>query len=59
LRVGLHTVDARSELSAFLRGDAMAGGRALELLDAIEQDLETAHAIVRNLTSEDEPWTRL
>ena len=37
----------------------MAGSRAVKLLDAIEQDLETARAIVRDLTNEDEPWTRL
>jgi hypothetical protein len=59
LRVGLHTVDARSELGAYLRGDVVAASHALELLDLIEQGLATAQAIVRRLAGEDEPWTRL
>jgi hypothetical protein len=54
-------VDARVELDAYQRGDEAALGRALQLLDAIEQEFETARTIVRSLTSEDEdePWTRL
>jgi hypothetical protein len=59
--LGTQAADAHGELSAYSRGDAAGAGRALELLNAIGQDLDAAQALVRSLTAEgpDLPWTRL
>ena len=52
-------MDARADLGAYLRRDAEAVSRTLELLDAIEGHLATARAIVEHLPLDDQPWERL
>jgi hypothetical protein len=58
-RLGRHAVDAHHELDARMKGDGDAVGRALELLDSIDQDLGIVRAIVLRLPIENEPWERL
>jgi hypothetical protein len=61
LNLGRHAVDAYRELSKYVRGDGSGAGHALELLETIGGELETAHWLVRGLPGDEvaEPWDRL